>query len=376
LGTKNLRMTNPSWSETERRDGIKEHTSSFTQKYRFGFNKQEQETELGEYYSFEYADDCRVLKKPLQCRASTTLYPIVNWVNQRDRVHDARLGRMLSADPDEYKYSWQSVFAYFGNSPTLYIDYMGKGEPTWYTDDSRRNKREIRRFKRHLDKEERRQIATIESMRPGGDRTNAVNNMIQSLTNKYGSSKWFYRTYNDEKSTGQKIIVSMGKIWAWKVDPWASYLVAVPPPAPALINWPPVGPVLPGTLIDWYINNSGAPAQIQISVDANGILPFQNVQVSLQVSDNAGNPLPGIAPTNITAAMVRWNSPIINVPVNGRIQLTAKNIPPFVANGSQITSAMQVFIGGPPVLHPMRAQREIGSVAMTTQSIKDYIKNR
>jgi hypothetical protein len=104
------------------RDGAKERTTSFTQKYRFGFNNQEQETELGEYYSFEYADDCWVLKKPLQCRASTT-------INRRDRVHDAQLGRFLSVYPLEMKYSWQSPFAYYKNSPIVLVDLLGLGGP-------------------------------------------------------------------------------------------------------------------------------------------------------------------------------------------------------------------------------------------------------
>jgi RHS repeat-associated protein len=64
---------------------VKERTASFTQKYRFGFNNQEQEIELGEYYSFEY------------------------------RVHDARLGRFLSVDPLSDEYPWNSVYAFAEN---------------------------------------------------------------------------------------------------------------------------------------------------------------------------------------------------------------------------------------------------------------------
>jgi RHS repeat-associated protein len=64
---------------------VKERTTSFTQKYRFGFNNQEQEIELGEYYSFEY------------------------------RVHDARIGRFLSVDPLSDEYPWNSVYAFAEN---------------------------------------------------------------------------------------------------------------------------------------------------------------------------------------------------------------------------------------------------------------------
>jgi len=110
-------MTNPAWSETERRDGIKEHTTSFTQKYRFGFNKQEQETELGEYHSFEY------------------------------RVHDARLGRFLSVDPLFHKFIFNSPYGFASNSPVSLADILGlapgdpntaltKGGPTQFLKDN------------------------------------------------------------------------------------------------------------------------------------------------------------------------------------------------------------------------------------------------
>ncbi|MBL7811113.1 MAG: hypothetical protein JNL57_02730 [Bacteroidetes bacterium] len=78
---------------------VKERTISYTQKYRFGFNNQEQETELGDYYSFEY------------------------------RVHDARLGRFLSVDPWEKKYAFQSVYIFAFNCPISKIDFLGLGDP-------------------------------------------------------------------------------------------------------------------------------------------------------------------------------------------------------------------------------------------------------
>ena len=77
--------------------GIKERTASFTKKYRFGFNNQEQEPELGDYYSFEY------------------------------RVHDARLGRFLSVDPLFSDYIYQSTYVFANNSPLRLIDLFGLG---------------------------------------------------------------------------------------------------------------------------------------------------------------------------------------------------------------------------------------------------------
>ncbi len=97
-------MTNPAWSETERRDGIKECTTSFTQKYRFGFNNQEQETELGEHYSFEY------------------------------RVHDARLGRWLAVDPLQSKYTYLSSYVFTANNPIFLKEIDGK-DFTYYIDE-------------------------------------------------------------------------------------------------------------------------------------------------------------------------------------------------------------------------------------------------
>jgi len=74
---------------------VKERTASFTQKYRFGFNNQEQETELGEYYSFEY------------------------------RVHDARLGRFMSVDPLANSLFYISSYCISANNPALFRDLLG-----------------------------------------------------------------------------------------------------------------------------------------------------------------------------------------------------------------------------------------------------------
>jgi RHS repeat-associated protein len=43
------------------------------------------------------------------------------------RIYDSRLGRFLSTDPWEYKYAWQTPYAYFKNTPTQIIDFLGKG---------------------------------------------------------------------------------------------------------------------------------------------------------------------------------------------------------------------------------------------------------
>ncbi len=69
--------------------------------YRYGFNNQEKDGELGEYYSFEY------------------------------RVHDARLGRFLSVDPLFKDYPWNSDYVFAENCTIQAIDLEGL-EKTFY----------------------------------------------------------------------------------------------------------------------------------------------------------------------------------------------------------------------------------------------------
>jgi RHS repeat-associated protein len=66
-----------------------------TSKYRFGFNNQEQDAELGEYYAFEY------------------------------RIHDARLGRFLSVDPLKYQFPFWSPYQFSGNQCITSRDLEG-----------------------------------------------------------------------------------------------------------------------------------------------------------------------------------------------------------------------------------------------------------
>ena len=66
-----------------------------TAKYRYGFNNQEKDNELGDYYAFEY------------------------------RVHDARLGRFLSIDPLSKKFPFYSVYQFASNSPIVAQDLEG-----------------------------------------------------------------------------------------------------------------------------------------------------------------------------------------------------------------------------------------------------------
>jgi RHS repeat-associated protein len=63
--------------------------------YRYGFNNQEKDPELGEYYAFEY------------------------------RIHDARIGRFLSVDPLAPEYPWNSTYAFAENRVIDGIDLEG-----------------------------------------------------------------------------------------------------------------------------------------------------------------------------------------------------------------------------------------------------------
>lgn len=51
--------------------------------------------------------------------------------NQQDygfRIYDPRLGKMLSPDPKETEYPWQSTYSYYANSPIAKLDYNGEGD--------------------------------------------------------------------------------------------------------------------------------------------------------------------------------------------------------------------------------------------------------
>ena len=43
------------------------------------------------------------------------------------RIYDSRVARWLSVDSWDYKYAWQTPYAYYANSPIAQIDYLGKG---------------------------------------------------------------------------------------------------------------------------------------------------------------------------------------------------------------------------------------------------------
>ena len=63
--------------------------------YRYGFNNQEKDAEMGEAYAFEY------------------------------RIHDARLGRFLSVDPLFFDYPWNSSYTFAENDNIRAIDLEG-----------------------------------------------------------------------------------------------------------------------------------------------------------------------------------------------------------------------------------------------------------
>jgi RHS repeat-associated protein len=83
------------WCYTTFGSTITERSASFGAKYRYGFNNQEQDGELGDYYAFEY------------------------------RIHDARLGRFLSVDPLAPEYPWNSCYAFAENRVIDCLDLEG-----------------------------------------------------------------------------------------------------------------------------------------------------------------------------------------------------------------------------------------------------------
>lgn len=63
--------------------------------YRYGFNGQEKDDEIGDCYAFKY------------------------------RIHDARLGRFLSIDPINSSFPWNSTFAFAENRVVQCMDFEG-----------------------------------------------------------------------------------------------------------------------------------------------------------------------------------------------------------------------------------------------------------
>jgi RHS repeat-associated protein len=166
--------------------------------YRYGFNGQEKEPELGDYYAFEY------------------------------RIHDARLGRFLSVDPIGGNYPWQSVYAYFKNCPILIIDFLGLGEepkneskedPKWWTAgiNSVGYKVNMLIFKMNLSKAEREIMRNIELSEVSSARSKRIDEFLSSLNNKYFNKMWYYSEGNSG-TTGQHSYTTISSIWAYNID--------------------------------------------------------------------------------------------------------------------------------------------------------------
>ena len=69
--------------------------------YKYGYQNQEKDDELkGEGNSYDFGA----------------------------RMYDPRIAKMLSTDPREMEYPWQSSYAYFGNSPIVQLDFNGEGD--------------------------------------------------------------------------------------------------------------------------------------------------------------------------------------------------------------------------------------------------------
>lgn len=80
---------------------INSQVACLKDKYRFGFNGMEKDDEV---------------------KGSGNL------IHYELREYDSRLGKMISIDPRQAEYPWQSSYAYFSNSPIWKIDYLGGGD--------------------------------------------------------------------------------------------------------------------------------------------------------------------------------------------------------------------------------------------------------
>jgi len=267
------------------------------EKYRFGFNGKEKEDGMDGVYAFEA------------------------------RIFDARIARWFSTDPREGEYAWQSTYAYYGNSPISTLDYLGKGAiappndeadalpnagitgqkalaetagspPQWYSNNSGKNRRQLKKFRRHLDKADKVQMDLIQGMPMGVAKTNAVDAFVETLNQTYSRKKWNYRQYT-QSNNGEIVITQMSQIWAYKIDPRPSRAIPPPiPPAAVPLRWP-LAAIPPGfpTATAASTNTTGRIVNVQITLTINAAaLPgaIVNSQMNVSVVNGVGvarNPL-------------------------------------------------------------------------------------
>lgn len=207
----------------------------------------------------------------------------------------------------------------------------------------------------------------LEEMPGSVAKTDAVNNFVRTINEKYRDKKWFYRKHKDTREHGQFIFYSMSSIWAYKADPKPTSRVPNNQPGSMPITWPTS--FNPGDPRLWFTNNSGMNAQVQVTIVGVTGSPFQQTMVSIDIIDPAGNPLPGL--TNDLASTPDYNSQVFNVPAGGRVSFPTSPIAPRPENRA-IISLNQIFLQGNPGFTVRTRDRFIQSVGAGPVSIREF----
>lgn len=130
-----------------------------------------------------------------------------NTVAFEARIYDSRLGRFLSTDPLEFKYSWQTTYAYYKNSPVSVLDFKGMGGEDPVTE-SRKARRRSRKFRRKLNQ-----------MAAGTPNAVLSQANFDAVYNRYRQKRWFYLKQKVPRNTGdEKKVDNNGLREAYRID--------------------------------------------------------------------------------------------------------------------------------------------------------------
>jgi RHS repeat-associated protein len=220
--------------------------------FRFGFNGKEKENDfIANEYTFEF------------------------------RIYNSGLGRFLSTDPIGQKYPWQTTYAYYCNSPISILDFLGLGDqPNWYSDNSNKNKREIKKFRGILNKQDREKFDQISKMDETVEKTKAVDEFVAHLNEAYKDKGGLYRIYKSKQSTGQNVIFSMANIWAFKIDKHRrTEVFTVEKSEPKPLNWEKTSETEENDPI--FINKTGADSKVQVQFSKQDGVRFSEQDLSL-----------------------------------------------------------------------------------------------
>ncbi len=285
---------------------------------------------------------------------------IVNGYTFEFRIYNSGLGRFLSTDPIAKIYPWQTPFAYYCNSPISIIDYLGLGQPNWYHNNSNKTKREIKKFRNILSKEDRTRMDKIEKMVKSAAKTKEVDEFMSHLSETYKNDKRFYRSYVDDKSTGHNSIVMMSSIWAYNIDPKR---VDKTEEKTTQIKWDVNRRTINNNIINYENKGNIDVAIIIRSATSNPDGKFKGLLLNIELDDSDRKNV-----FSIEIDHVQSTKPILIKP-NEKLKITIADMPKSISNGSSTISFWE-YISAQEIEHG----RHINPIIQTPQSIKEYVK--